>query len=50
MCHFELETPHYFQRSFSPEIIKKREIILANNLQEKIIGLYCLDMSFRYRE
>ena len=44
---FELETPQDRQSSFEPEIIKKRETILADNLQDKIIGLYGLGMSFR---
>jgi len=44
---FEIETPQDRQSSFSPEIIKKRETILADNLQEKIIGLYGLGMSLR---
>jgi transposase-like protein len=43
---FELETPQDRQSSFEPEIIKKRETILADNLQDKIIGLYGLGMSF----
>jgi transposase-like protein len=43
----ELETPQDRQSSFEPEIIKKRETILADNLQDKIIGLYGLGMSFR---
>jgi len=44
---FELETPQDRQSSFEPEIIKKRETILADNLQDKIIGLYGLGMSLR---
>jgi len=44
---FEIETPQDRQSSFTPEIIKKRETILADNLQEKIIGLYGLGMSVR---
>ena len=44
---FEIETPQDRQSSFRPEIIKKRETILADNLQDKIIGLYGLGMSFR---
>jgi len=33
--------------SFEPEIIKKRETILADSLQDRIIGMYGLGMSFR---
>jgi len=44
---FEIETPQDRQSSFEPEIVKKRETILADNLQDKIIGLYGLGMSFR---
>ena len=44
---FELETPQDRQNSFEPEIIKKRETILADTLQDKIIGFYGLGMSFR---
>ena len=43
----EIETPHDRQSSFEPQIIKKRETILADNLQDKIIGLYGLGMSLR---
>ena len=44
---FEIETPQDRQSSFEPQIIKKRETILADNLQDKIIGLYGLGMSLR---
>lgn len=44
---FELETPRDRDSSFEPEIVKKRETILADNLQDKIIGLYGLGMSLR---
>ena len=44
---FEIETPQDRLSSFEPEIVKKRETILADNLQDKIIGLYGLGMSFR---
>jgi transposase-like protein len=33
--------------SFEPEIVKKRQTILADNLESKIIGLYGLGMSLR---
>jgi transposase-like protein len=44
---FQIETPQDRQSSFSPQIIKKRETILADNLADKIIGLYGLGMSLR---
>ena len=43
----ELDTPRDRNRDFSPEIVKKRETILANSLESKIIGMYGLGMSFR---
>jgi transposase-like protein len=33
--------------SFEPEIVKKRETILADSLQDRIIGMYGLGMSLR---
>lgn len=44
---FVLETPQDRHSSFTPEIVKKRETVLADNLASKIIGLYGLGMSFR---
>ncbi|MBU2884862.1 IS256 family transposase [Gilvimarinus agarilyticus] len=44
---FEIETPQDRQSNFEPQIIKKRETVLADNLQDKIIGLYGLGMSLR---
>ncbi|MFY0599447.1 MAG: IS256 family transposase [Cyclobacteriaceae bacterium] len=44
---FEISTPTDRQSTFEPQIIKKRETILADNLAEKIIGLYGLGMSLR---
>ena len=43
----EIRTPQDRQSSFEPQIVKKRERILADNLQHKIIGLYGLGMSYR---
>ena len=42
-----ISTPQDRQSSFEPSLIKKRETILAENLEEKIIGLYGLGMSLR---
>jgi transposase-like protein len=44
---FEIETPRDRSSTFEPEIVKKRETILADTLEEKIIGLYGLGMSLR---
>jgi len=44
---FELSTPRDRSGSFTPEIVKKRQTILADTLEEKIIGLYGLGMSYR---
>lgn len=43
----EIETPQDRLSSFEPQIVRKRETILADNLAPKIIGLYGLGMSFR---
>lgn len=44
---FELSTPRDRNGSFSPEIVKKRQTILADTLEERIIGMYGLGMSTR---
>ncbi len=44
---FEIDTPQDRHSSFEPELIKKRQTILADSLEEKIIGLYGLGMSYR---
>ena len=44
---FDIETPQDRQSSFEPELVKKRQTILADNLSDKIIGLYGLGMSYR---
>jgi len=44
---FEIETPQDRQSNFDPQLIKKRETVLADSLQGKIIGLYGLGMSLR---
>ena len=43
----EISTPTDRNSSFEPSIVKKRQTILADNLSEKIIGLYGLGMSLR---
>ena len=44
---FEITTPQDRNSSFEPQLVKKRETVLADNLAPKIIGLYGLGMSFR---
>ncbi len=43
----EIATPQDRNSSFEPQLVKKRETVLADNLAPKIIGLYGLGMSFR---
>lgn len=44
---FELETPRDRNSSFEPQIIKKRQTTVSDALEEKIIALYALGMSYR---
>jgi putative transposase len=44
---FDLSTPRDRNGSFSPEIVKKRQTILADTLEDRIIGMYGLGMSTR---
>ncbi len=44
---FEIETPQDRQSSFEPQKVKKRETILADKLEDKIIDLYGLGISLR---
>ena len=44
---FELATPRDRDSDFEPQTVRKRETILAENLEKKIIGMYGLGMSFR---
>lgn len=43
----ELNTPRDRLGSFEPQIVRKRETILADSLEDKILGLYGLGMSLR---
>ncbi len=43
----ELLTSRDRNGSFEPEIVKKRETVLADSLQDRIIGMYGLGMSLR---
>ncbi len=42
-----IETPQDRHSSFEPQIVKKRETVLADNLAPQIIGLYGRGMGFR---
>lgn len=44
---FHVDTPQDRHSSFEPQLIKKRQTILADSLEDKIIGLYGLGMSLR---
>ncbi len=43
---FELETPRDRNGSFEPQLVKKRETILNAALDNKILALFCLGMSY----
>ncbi len=43
----DLVTPRDRTGSFDPQLVRKRQTILADTLEEKIIGLYGLGMSLR---
>ena len=45
--NIEVTTPRDRLGSFEPEIVKKRETIMAQTLEDKIIGLYSLGTSLR---
>lgn len=43
---FELETPRDRQSSFEPQLIKKRQTVLTEELDNKILALYSLGSSY----
>jgi len=43
----ELKTPKDRNSKFAPEVIKKRQTILAESLEPRILGMYGLGMSYR---
>jgi transposase-like protein len=47
MGAFELETPRDREGSFDPQIVKKHQTVLSASLDNKILGLYGLGMSYR---
>lgn len=44
---FELETPRDRNGSFEPEIVRKRQTVLGSSLDNKILSLYALGMSYK---
>ena len=44
---FELSTPRDRDGSFEPELVKKRQTVLGTSLENKILGLYSLGMSYK---
>ena len=44
---FELETPRDRAGTFEPQLVKKHQTTLGNEIEEKIIGLYGLGNSYR---
>jgi putative transposase len=47
MGSFDLETPRDRDGSFEPQIVKKRQTVLNASLDNKILGLYGLGMSYQ---
>lgn len=45
--HFELETPHDRAGIFEPELVKKRQTVLNESLNSKILALYSFGMSYQ---
>ena len=43
---FELETPRDRLGSFEPEIVKKRQTVLNESLDNKVLSLYSIGMSY----
>jgi putative transposase len=43
---FELETPRDREGTFEPEIVKKRQTVLNESLDNKVLSLYALGMSY----
>ena len=44
---FELETPRDRNGTFEPQIVKKYQTTISNEIEEKIISMYGLGMSYR---
>src|SRR5262245_27790436 len=44
---FELESPRDREGSFEPQIVKKRQTVLNESLDNKILSLYAFGMSYQ---
>ena len=44
---FELETPRDRNGTFEPQIVKKHQTTISNEIEEKILSMYALGMSYR---
>jgi len=44
---FELNTPRDREGSFSPQLVKKHQTTISNELEQKILALYGLGMSYK---
>jgi len=44
---FELNTPRDREGSFSPQLVKKHQTTISNEIEQKIIALYGLGMSYK---
>src|SRR5690606_37471462 len=43
---FDMETPRDREGSFEPEIVRKRQTVLNESLDNKVLALYALGMSY----
>ncbi len=44
---FSLSTPRDRSGNFEPQIVPKRQVVISEELEEKVISLYGIGMSFR---
>ncbi len=44
---FELSTPRDREGNFEPQIVKKHQTIISDEIEEKILSMYALGMSYR---
>lgn len=49
MGEVTLNTPRDWDGTFNPQVVRKREKILADSLAERIIDLYAIGKSIKYR-
>ncbi|MEO1927649.1 MAG: transposase [Nautiliaceae bacterium] len=46
---FELATPRDREGNFEPQIVKKHQTTISDEIEEKILSMYVLGMSYRER-